>query len=105
MYNKRCDPTISVAAPTLIAEICISMAIERGAKPVEPLLGGLSPKPMQFADQRPGGIDFRGGREWCEEAAAADPMHEKAHSAATPITRRMLSNSTTCESGTRVSAK
>jgi hypothetical protein len=30
---------------------------------VEPLLGGLSPEPMQFADQRPGGIEFRGGRK------------------------------------------
>ncbi len=46
---------------------------------VEPLLGGLSSKSMQFAQERPGGIELRGGCEGFKVAAAANPMLERAH--------------------------
>lgn len=46
---------------------------------VEPLLGGLSPGPIKFADQGPGGVEFRGGQKGFEIASAVDPVHEETH--------------------------
>jgi hypothetical protein len=46
---------------------------------VKPLLGGFTPEPMQFADQGPGGIKFRGGRKRFKTAPAIDPRHERAY--------------------------
>jgi hypothetical protein len=46
---------------------------------VEPLLDGLSPEPMQFTAQEPGGVEFRGNGKRFTSAPAIDPMHERTH--------------------------
>ena len=45
---------------------------------VESLLGGLSPKPMQFANQQPGGIEFRGRARPGECAMRATGLQREA---------------------------